>query len=329
MSTSSTERVLLRPADLDPELAASLASLAANSPALPPVARGDWQAQRHASNGFYDLTIARAAAYAPVQVTEYATQAADGTTIALRWHRPAGTTSGAAVVYVHGGGMIAGTLAHADALARRYVQAAGVPFLTVDYRLAPEVQGRTSAEDVYASLRWLVDHATQLGVDPGRIAVMGDNAGGGIAAGVAILARERHLALAHQLLLYPMLDDRTGVAPLDARLHDAPILVYDAVYTGWQALLGHEPGSASDLDPAAVPARLTEYTGLAPAYVEAADLDALRYEAIAYAQHLAQAGVPVEFHLYPGVPHGFDFIAPQAAITQRAVQNRLRVLQAL
>jgi acetyl esterase/lipase len=103
MNTSSAEYMLLRPAGLDPELAASLGALAANSPALPPVARGDWQAQRHASNGFYDLVIAQAAAYAPVQVTEYATQAADGTAIALRWHRPAGATSGAAVVYVHGG----------------------------------------------------------------------------------------------------------------------------------------------------------------------------------------------------------------------------------
>jgi acetyl esterase/lipase len=103
MSTSSAERMLLRPAGLDSEVAASLVFLAANSPALPPVARGDWQAQHQASNGFYDLVIARAAAYAPVQVTEYVTQAADGTTIALRWHRPSGNTSGAAVVYVHGG----------------------------------------------------------------------------------------------------------------------------------------------------------------------------------------------------------------------------------
>ena len=329
MSTPSADHIIPGPAGLDPELAASLAALAAASPALPPAARGDWQAQRQASTSFYDLAIFQAAAYPPVHTTAYSVHSADGTEIALRWHHPTAIASGAAVVYVHGGGLIAGTIDQADALVRPYVQAAGVPFLTVDYRLAPEVQGRTPVEDVWAGLNWLLDHAPQLGVAPQRIAVMGDSAGGGLAAGVAILARERQVPLVRQLLLYPMLDDRTGVRPLEARLQTAPILVYDAVYTGWQALLGHEPGTASELDPATVPARLTDYAGLAPAYVEALDLDALRNEAIDYTQRLAQAGVPVEFHLYPGVPHGFDLLAPQAAITQRAIQNRLRVLQSL
>lgn len=329
MSTYPANSLTTYPMGLDPEIAASLADLAASSPALPPAARADWQAQRQASTGFYDLVIAQAAAYPAVETTEYTTHAADGTPIALRWHQPMGAASGAAVVYVHGGGLIAGTLAHADALARRYVQAAGVPFLTVDYRLAPEAQGRTPVEDAYAGLRWLAHHAADLGIDPARLAVMGDSAGGGLAAGVAILARERQLPLAQQLLLYPMLDDRTGARPLAARLQAVPVLVYDAVYTGWQALLGHEPGTELAPDPTTVPARLTDYAGLAPAYVEAADLDALRTDAIDYAQHLAQAGVPVEFHLYPGAPHGFDLLAPQARLTQRALQNRLRVLQAL
>jgi acetyl esterase/lipase len=146
-----------RPAGLDPELAAALI---ASSPALPPVARGDWQAQRQASAGFYDLVIARVAAYPAVRVTTYATRSTDGTEIALRWHSPADTSSGAAVVYVHGGGMIAGTIDHADALVRPYVQAAGVPFLTADYRLASEVQGRTLVEDALAGLTWLLDHAS-------------------------------------------------------------------------------------------------------------------------------------------------------------------------
>ena len=150
-----------------------------------------------------------------VRTATYVAKAQDGVDVELRWYTEgAGAHRGSAVVYAHGGGMIAGSLDLYDEMVSWYVFQTGVPFLAVQYRLAPEVGGSTLAADVYAGLTWLVDHATDLGVDVGRLAVMGDSGGGGPAAGAAIMARDNGVPLAKQLLVYPMLDDRNiGPAP--------------------------------------------------------------------------------------------------------------------
>ena len=179
------------------------------------------------------------------------------------------------MLYLHGGGMIAGSVAIFDGPVSRYVARTGVSMLSLEYRLAPEHPHPTPVEDAYAGLVWLVGHAAELGIDPGRIAVMGDSAGGGLAAGVAILSRDRKgPAVARQLLVYPMLDDRTTpdryIAPFAG-------WSYDDNATGWNALLG--PGHQHrEVDPPAAPGRLGDAAGLPPAYIEVGQLDIFRDE---------------------------------------------------
>lgn len=163
-----------------------------------------------------------------------------------------------------------------------YVARSGVPFLSVDYRLAPQAQDTAPAQDVFAGLSWLRAHAEQLGVDPERVAVLGDSAGAGLAAGVAILAREQQVRLARQILIYPMLDDRTTSDPL---LEPFLTISADFVKTGWRALLGHAQGS-DEVSPVAAPGRLQDFTGLAPAYIEIGEVDLFRHESVSYAQRL-------------------------------------------
>jgi acetyl esterase/lipase len=199
--------------------------------------------------------------------------------------------------------------------------------LSVEYRRAPEHPYPTPVEDAYAALRWLHDHAAELGVDPDRIGVMGDSAGGGMAAALTILARERGgPRIARQILLMPMLDDRTTTP--DPLIEPFLIWSYDDSLTAWPALLGDAAGS--DAVPAtAAPARLLDAAGLPPAYIEVGQLDVFRDEDLAYATKLSRAGVDVEFHLRPGVPHEFDSIAPDSDVARRAIADRVRALRSL
>ncbi|WP_456156783.1 alpha/beta hydrolase fold domain-containing protein [Streptomyces mirabilis] len=160
-----------------------------------------------------------------------------------------------------------------------------------------------------------------LGVDRGRIAVMGDSAGGGLAAALSILTRERGgPAIARQILLMPMLDDRTTTP--DPHIEPYLLWSYDDSRTAWAALLGDAAGRP-DVPATAAPARLEDATGLPPAYIEVGQLDAFRDEDLAYATKLSRAGVPVEFHLHPGVPHEFDSIAFTTDIARRATADRV------
>lgn len=198
--------------------------------------------------------------------------------------------------------------------------------VSVDYRLAPATPFPGSLEDNYAALRWLYCNAEELGVDRQRIAVGGESAGGGHAAMLAIAARDRgEFPVAYQWLIYPMLDDRTGT-------HRAvPPHIGTFVWTrefnkqGWTAFLGVEAGSA-DVPVVAAPARLTKLAGLPPAFIGVGSLDLFVEEDIDYAARLNAAGVPVELHVVPGAYHGFDVIAPEAAVSRRFTQNWLDAL---
>lgn len=311
---------------LDPEIAAPLSALNAafGDAALPE--RGDWQGCRAMSNAFLAAVGSAKARVGGVTVTRRGTVAPDGAPVELRWYSRGGETPGSAAVYLHGGGMIGGSLDLYEPFVRSYVAASGVAMLGVEYRLAPEYPHPVPVEDAYAGLRWLADHAQEMGVEPSRIAVMGDSAGGGIAAGVALLARSRGLLLARQILIYPMLDDRNTVP--DPALAPFVTWSHDENHTGWSALLGQRTGTEA-VPPVAAPSRETDLGGVAPAYLEAGELDILRDEDIEYARRLARAGVPVDLHVHPGAPHGFDLIAPEADVTKRAFADRIRVLRAL
>lgn len=313
------------PYEMDPELVPAMAVLAAKAADAPTPARGDWRALREASA----VGLAYMATLAPtstdVTARSFFTPTRDGAQeIELRWYEKAGAAPGSAVVYTHGGGMIGGSLDLYDEVVSWYVSQTGVPFLSVGLRLAPEAASPTTlAEDVFTAVIWLIEHAAGLGVDPARTAVMGDSGGGGPTAGAAILARDRGVPLAKQILVYPMLDDRnTEPGPLPDGLLT---WTYDNNYTGWYTLLGENIGT-DDVPPVAAPARLVDFGGLAPAYIEVGDLDIFRDESIAYAAGLAGAGVPVELHVHPGAPHGFDRFVPEATVSRRAMADRARAV---
>lgn len=266
-----------------------------------------------------------------VQVGVHSVTAADGAALRLSWyHRPGAGQPGGAALYLHGGGMIFG-LDHLGAMydlaVRDYVAATGVPMLVVDYRVAPEHPHPTPVEDCYAALRWLADNAAGLGADPARLAVMGDSAGGGLAAAVCLLARDRGgPQIAQQLLVYPMLDDRTTT--VDPQLLPFLTWSYDDNATGWGALLGGTAGTGA-VSPYAAPARAADLTGLPETYIDIGDLDIFRDEDLSYARRLCDAGVPTELHLHPGCPHAFEALAHGAEVSQRAIADRLRRLDAL
>jgi acetyl esterase/lipase len=314
------------PIPLDPEIAATLALAAEQADDIVIPERGDALGLRALIDQNVLVMFANLPDAPDVSRADHVVTADDGYEISLRWYTRADRVSAASVVYIHGGGMACGTLDNYERLVRHYVQLTGVPFLAVGYRLAPEFTGEVAATDAFAGLRWMSGHAADLGADPARIALMGDSAGGGVAAGAAILARDHGVALARQILIYPMLDDRTTVA--DPLLEATATWTYDQNYTGWHALLGEELAGPA-VSPVAAPARLTDFTGLAPAYIEVGDLDIFRDESISYAQNLLRAGVSCELHVYTGCPHGHDWLNPDAEIGRRAVAPRLRLIGAL
>jgi acetyl esterase/lipase len=280
---------------LDPQVAATLQAMAEQNgslPAPPPV--GDVESRRSALNAMLVWANNEAQPIADtVEIVDHEVTVADGTTLLARWYRLPSSRSRAAVLYLHGGGMILGSVPIFDGPVSRYVASTGIPMLAIDYRLAPEHPH--PVEDAYAGLVWLATHAAELGVDPSHIAVTGDSAGGGIAAGVAILSRDRGgPALAHQILLYPMLDDRTTTP--DPKIVPFSGWTYDDNITAWNALLGPQDHN-SQVDPSAAPARLTDAHDLPPTYIEVAQLDIFRDENITYALTLSHAGVPVELHV--------------------------------
>lgn len=201
----------------------------------------------------------------------------------------------------------------------------GCIILSVDYRLAPETHAPDSVEDCYAGLRWLWTKAPELGVDRTKIAVMGESAGGGLAAALTLLARDRgEIALAYQLLDAPMIDDRTCIRPRHPVNSDFTWTFENNVF-GWTSLLGTEPGGP-DVSPYAAAARATDLSGLPPTFISCSSLDLFLDENLDYAGRLARAGVPVELHVYPRAFHGFA-LNPDAAISKAATQEKRAALR--
>lgn len=312
------------PFTIDPEIGAVLAAFA-QAGAPPPPAVGDIETRvNNFLAGFNPLIAANYPAIPSIVTKDYHIKSADGHELLARWYTKRGSNPGSAAIYFHSGGMIMGDVPTFDGFVSNYVERSGVPFLSVDYRLAPAHPYPKALEDAFASLVWLHEHAKELGVDPKRIIIHGDSAGGCLAASLAIYNREKKgPAIAKQILVYPMLDDRS----LTADEHIAPYLTWGAAdnETGWKAYLGSKFGSA-DVPAIAAPSRLTDPTGLPPLYVEVGELDLFREEDIAYVGKFQKAGINAELHVFPGAPHGtcipVTVLLKQGEMVNRAVHGR-------
>ena len=243
--------------------------------------------------------------------------------VRVRVHRPANQTTALPCFYhIHGGGMILGTIDGEDPQMALWVEEIDCVVVSVDYRLAPETPHPGLVHDCYAGLQWLASQAAELNIDITRIAVGGESAGGGLAAATVLLARDRGgPAVAFQYLIYPMLDDR-NITPSSREFADGwPGWPRELNEVAWRAVLGDQVGG-DDVSPYAAPARATDLAGLPPAYIDVGNLEVFRDEDIEFAERLMQAGVPVELHVYPGVFHAWELMAPDAAVSRRAIANR-------
>ena len=231
-----------------------------------------------------------------------------------------------ALLWIHGGGYVIGSADGEDVQVKSIVAEVGCAAVSVDYRLAPETPHPGPVEDCYAALKWLYTHAAELGVDPGRIAIGGASAGGGLTAGLGLLTRDRgEVPLAFELLIYPMLDDRTVTTGDPHPYTGEFIWTHDANQFGWTSYLGQAPGSEG-VSPYAAAARAQSLAGLPPTYLCVGALDLFLEEDLEYARRLMREGVPTELHVYPGAYHGFNLM-PEAQVSQAFQRDFMAALR--
>jgi triacylglycerol lipase len=245
-------------------------------------------------------------------------------------YTPPGTADAphGALLHIHGGGYVLGNPDMNDAANRAAALAHDIVVVSVDYRLAPETVWPGALEDCYTALAWMHDNAAELGIDPARIAIAGESAGGGHAAALALHARDRTRAtgggpaICFQLLDAPMLDDRTGTSA-DPHPHTGHFVwTPEKNRFGWRALLGVEPGGP-DVPQAAVPARAADLSDLPPTFISVGALDLFLEENMEFIRCLTRSGVPAELHVIPGAYHGFGLTQGTPQVTQLAeLRNR-------
>lgn len=229
-----------------------------------------------------------------------------------------------ALLWIHGGGYVMGIPEMDAALCERFVLEAGCQVIAVDYRLAPEYPYPAALQDCYDSLCWISENATTLDINIDKIAVAGASAGGGLTAALSLLARDRQgPKIAFQMPLYPMIDDR-HLTCSSTEIQDSRVWNEQSNRKAWDMYLGEMP--AQQIPCYAAPARAEDYAVLPPTYTCVGDQDPFRDETLAYIAALVKAGVPTEFHLYPGCFHGFEGYAPQTVIAQQAIQQYVQAL---
>lgn len=249
------------------------------------------------------------------------------TTIRLRVYRPGSTDARTpALIWMHGGGHLIGKPEQDDGVCAQFVRELGITVVSVDYRLSPRHPFPAALDDCYAALQWAASRPGQSGIDPARIAVGGASAGGGLAAALAQLAHDRkEIEPAFQLLVYPMLDDRTV---LHADIDDSQNITWDHESNrfGWESYLGRECG-AEEVPAYSVSARRTDLSGLPPAWVGVGDLDIFHAEAAAYAHRLRECGASCELEVIPGAFHGFDVFGPQIPVVREFRRSQIAALK--
>lgn len=299
---------------VDPELAQALEGMAALTPTA-------------ASLPALRLQVAAARIPAPpapsVTAEERLLPRPDGSTLRLLLYLPAEPTRTGGLLWFHGGGMIMATPDSNEAQSRFLAQHLGCVVVAPDYRLAPEHPYPAGLEDGYQALQWLHAAAAELAFPRERLAVAGESGGGGLAAALALFARDQGgPALSAQFLQYPMLDDRTGTDAEPDPLPDTGEFIWTRASNrfAWQAVLGREPGGLA-LPAYAAPGRVEDLAGLPPSCLVIGDLDLFVGENLRFAQHLLRGGVPTELHVYAGAYHGFISACPDARLSKRAQQE--------
>ena len=231
------------------------------------------------------------------------------------------STAGPGIFHTHGGGMIIGDRYTGIGVMVDWVERFDAVCVSVEYRLAPEFPDPYPVEDCYAGLVWTAEHAGELGIDPDRILIAGGSAGGGLAAGTALLARDRSgPALIGQALIYPMIDDRNETVS-SHQIDGEGVWDRTSNFTGWDALLGDRRGT-DDVSIYAAPSRATDLSGLPPAIIDGGTAEVFRDEDVAYASQIWADGGVAELHVWPGGFHGFDLMAPHTAIAKAMTAAR-------
>jgi acetyl esterase/lipase len=305
----------------DPELDGPLRTILAGRPSLTPELIHQ---RRAAGTSLSDEQIRRGGAFTPSERTVPGPHGDVPLLICV----PTGTPGPHPVVYnTHGGGMVAGNNRTTELVGElNRAEALHCAVVAVDYRLAPEHPDPVPIDDCYAGLEWLSRCGAELGVDPGRIILSGNSAGGALAAGLALLARDRGgPRVLGQFLQFPMLDDRCD-SPSAVRMETVGMWDGRSNRTGWTALLGARRGT-EDVSPYAAPARATDLSGLPPAYIEVGSVEALRDEGIAYATRLWESGGQAELHVWSGAFHSFDEWVPSAEVSRAAHHARVSWLR--
>jgi acetyl esterase/lipase len=294
---------------------------------MPPTNFNDLPAARIASKTTFGAMKAQMPPVPGVVTEDYNIPGPKGAPkVAVRLYRP-GKNYGTrpTLLWIHGGGYMLGDIDQEDPSCKQYALAGKCNVLSVDYRLAPENPYPAPLEDCYAALKWLAAHAKELGADVDRIAIGGASAGGGLAAGLALLARDRaEVKVFYQMLIYPMLND-CNIQPASKTLPDALFWTRASNLMGWRCYLGCDPGG-KDVSYYASAFRAKDLKGLPPAYIATGDIDLFAKEAIEYARRLIEVNIPTELHVYPGGCHAFDMLVPTADISKRFTGDIFRAL---
>ncbi|MFE4667504.1 alpha/beta hydrolase [Streptomyces sp. NPDC056716] len=313
-------KVTRRP-PFDPELTPVVEALPALLPSLSDEVLPSLR--RAATAGFTAAGAADLTADGRVSVEERQVPGPEGAPdITLLILRPTAAHEPVAALYhMHGGGMVIGDRRLGAAGFLPLVAEGRAVLISVEYRLAPEHPDPAPVEDCYAGLVWTARNAAGLGIDPDRLIVIGTSAGGGLAAGIALLARDRGFPrLSHQVLICPMLDDRLGTHSSRMLDGEGNWDRNDNLY-GWTALLGERRGGP-DVSPYAAPARAEDLSGLPRTYLDTGSVESFRDEVLGYAGRLSESGVSVDLHMWGGGFHGFDGLAPDTALSRAAVATR-------
>lgn len=308
---------------VDPEVAAILDFLPGSD------LSEDIPAARERTHQFLDLVRATMPDIPGVAVHDETIPGLDGNPdVIVRVYRPeSGAHDGSALLNIHGGGMVMMRVVDLDAFCKQIVVDLGIMVVSPEYRLAPEHPYPAAMDDCFATLAWMHDNAADLGIDPDRVAIGGASAGGGLAAGLAIRARDDgRYPVCFQWLQYPMLDDR-NTTPSSQEITEPKVWHRRNNLAAWAAYLGEIPSRAVPLSASPARAEVDELVGLPPTYIDVGEVDAFRDEDVAYAVALLQAGVPTELHVTPGAFHASEMYAPAAASSRRIAGYRLDALR--